>query len=164
MTSLTNRTRRALLAGAVAVGVAAAAAVAATSASRRDGGGDAMTTAVAGSSVPGAVVGSSGRIVHEFTASHVGPVWLTVVVEDGAEHVLEIAWGPWQRAVTQRERGPVTYWFEKKDPESVPVSVEVPDGASATFGEGPQVPAGAVDARPGWNRRPPSVGGGASAG
>jgi hypothetical protein len=35
----------------------------------------------------------------------------------------------------------------------VPVSVDVPAGATAEFGEGP-VPPGALDARPGWSRRP----------
>jgi hypothetical protein len=159
----TIRTRRALAAGAVAVGLAAVAAVAATTASRRtdDAGGTATTAASTGPpTMPGTPVQSTRRIVHEFTATYTGPVWLTVAVTDGAEHELELSWGPWRRWFRQREAGPVVYWFEKKDPVSVPVSVEVPEGAAASFGEGP-LPSGAVDARPGWSRRPPSAADGA---
>jgi hypothetical protein len=152
-----RRARTALVAGVVAVAVAATAAVATTTAVRRSQAVDGTAVpAVAGGAGPPATARPSRRIVHEFTTSYTGPVWVTVETGAGAGRELELTWGPWRRLIRQVEAGPVTYWFEKKDPDSVPLSIEVPGGATARFGEGP-VPEGAVDVRPGWSRRPPSA-------
>jgi hypothetical protein len=150
---------RRLLAAAVAVGLAAIAAVAATSAARLRGQPDAepgTTTVAAALAAPGSTVPSRRRITHEFTPGYIGTVWMTVTIAGAPEGDVELAWGPWRRRVRPREPGPVTYWFEKKDAESVPLGVDVPAGVSVVFGEGP-VPPGGIDARPGWSRRPPSA-------
>jgi hypothetical protein len=146
----TGGTNRTLVAGVVAIGLAAAAAVAAISTSRSGEGPEA---------VPAAVTGPGFRdVAHGFTAAHVGPVWVTLSSPGGSDRDVELRWGPWKKMLRPRQGEPVTYWFEKKDPGSVPISAEVPDGVDVAFGEGPVPPAGAVDARAGWNRRAPSAG------
>jgi hypothetical protein len=150
---------RPLLSAAIAVGLAAVAAAAATSAARlRDqpDAGPGATTAAAALAAPGATVPSRRRITHEFTSGYTGTVWMTVTVTGAPDGDVELTWGPWRRWFRPREPGPVTYWFEKKDAESVPLGVDVAAGVSVVFGEGP-VPPGGIDARPGWSRRPPSA-------
>jgi hypothetical protein len=147
------------LTAAIAVGLAAIAAVAATSTARlRDqpAADPGATTAAAAREAPGSTVASRRRITHEFTSGYIGTVWMTVTVTGASEGDVELAWGPWRRRLRPRPPGPVTYWFEKKDAESVPLGVDVPAGVSLVFGEGP-VPPGGIDARPGWSRRPPSA-------
>jgi hypothetical protein len=150
---------RTLLTAAIAVGLAAIAAVAATSTARLRDQPDAdpgATMAAAALAAPGSTVPSRRRITHEFTPAYVGTVWMTVTVTGAPEGEVELTWGPWRRWFRPSEPGPVTYWFEKKDAESVPLGVDVPAGVSVVFGEGP-VPPGGIDARPGWSRRPASA-------
>jgi hypothetical protein len=140
--------RRTLLAGVVAVGLAAAAAVAAISTSH--GPDDPGTT------VPTTLAGTRSRkIEHTFTPTHTGQVWITLTSTGGSGRDVELAWGPWRRMFPTRPAAAVTYWFEKKDVSSLPLTVEVPDDVEIGFGEG-DPPVGSVDARPGWTKRSPS--------
>ena len=153
---------RALLAGVIAVALAAAAAVAAISTAARRGEptGEAPTTAAAVAEPPGP---TTRRVTERFPADYTGPVWVTVTVAgtagDAGPRDLELSWGPWRRWIRQQGAGPTAYWFEKKDRDAVPVSIEVPEGADAVFGHG-TLPDGAVDARAGWSRRPAGAPGG----
>jgi hypothetical protein len=147
---------RAIVAGAVAVGLAAAAAVAAISASRSTGSEQAVDP---GTAPPSSLAASPGirAVPHGYPEGYKGPVWVTLASSAAADRDAEVAWGPWRRVLRPRRGGTVTYWFEKKDEVSVPLTVQVPDGVEVSFGEGQPdgAPAGAGGPRPRTTPWPP---------
>jgi hypothetical protein len=154
---------RALLLATLTGALAGVAALAATSSSWRTGDArDRRPATVAaprrtGDRSPATINPPTRQVTHTFTREHVGPVWVTVTVSRPGDHDLEVLWGPWRKRLHQTGLTTVTYWFEKRDADAIPVTAEVPARARVDFGEGPPPP-GAVDARPGWTREPTALG------